>query len=45
MKITNDKWVSIHYTLKDDAGKEIDSSVGNEPLGLVFGRGYLISGL
>ncbi|MBO5118253.1 MAG: peptidylprolyl isomerase [Treponema sp.] len=45
MKITNDKWVSIHYTLKDDAGKEIDSSVGNEPLGFVFGRGYLISGL
>ena len=45
MKIENDKWVEIHYTLKDDNGNQIDSSVGNEPLGYVHGRGYLISGL
>jgi FKBP-type peptidyl-prolyl cis-trans isomerase SlyD len=45
MKIEKDKWVSIHYTLKDENGKQLDSSVGNEPLGYVHGRGYLISGL
>ena len=45
MKIENDKWVEIHYTLKNDAGEQLDSSVGNEPLGYVHGRGYLIPGL
>ena len=45
MKIENDKWVEIHYTLKNDEGVQLDSSVGNEPLGYVHGRGYLISGL
>ena len=45
MKIENDKWVEIHYTLKDDDGNQIDSSVGSEPLGYVHGRGYLIAGL
>ena len=45
MKIENDKWVQIHYTLKNDAGEQLDSSVGNEPLGYVHGRGYLIPGL
>ena len=45
MKIENDKWVEIHYTLKNDAGDQLDSSVGNEPLGYVHGRGYLIPGL
>lgn len=45
MKIEADKWVAIHYTLTDDNGKELDSSVGGAPLGYVHGRGYLISGL
>lgn len=45
MKIANDKWVSIHYTLKDDQGTVLDSSVGKEPLGYVHGHGYLIVGL
>ena len=45
MKIENDKWVEIHYTLKNDEGVQLDSSVGNEPLGYVHGRGYLIPGL
>ena len=36
MKIENDKWVEIHYTLKDDNGNQIDSSVGNEPLGQIL---------
>lgn len=45
MKIEQNKWVEIHYTLKGDDGVEIDSSVGTEPLGYVHGRGYLIPGL
>ena len=45
MKIANEKWVTIHYTLKDDDGNQLDSSVGGVPLGFVYGRGYLITGL
>ena len=45
MKIEKDKWVEIHYTLKNDEGQQLDSSVGSEPLGYVHGRGYLIAGL
>ena len=32
MKIEKNKWVAIHYTLKDDDGNVIDSSVGAAPL-------------
>lgn len=45
MKIEKDKWVAIHYTLTDETGKQIDSSVNGAPLGYVHGRGYLIQGL
>lgn len=45
MKITKDKWALIHYTLTDDAGTVLDSSIGQEPLGYLHGNGYLISGL
>lgn len=45
MKIAQDKWVAIHYTLTGDDGKEIDSSIGSAPLGYVHGRGYLIPGM
>lgn len=45
MKISKDKWVAIHYTLTDDQGKQIDSSVGSQPLGYIHGNGYLIPGL
>lgn len=45
MVIVKDKFVAIHYTLTDDAGTEIDSSVGSQPLGYVHGNGYLIPGL
>ncbi|MCR4580592.1 MAG: peptidylprolyl isomerase [Treponema sp.] len=45
MKIEKNKWVSIHYTLKDDDGNQLDSSVGKEPLGYLHGNGYLIFGL
>ena len=45
MKIEKNKWVSIHYVLKDDKGLELYSSYGKEPLGYIYGNGYLIVGL
>lgn len=45
MKIENNKFVSIHYVLKDDNGTIIDSSREKEPLSYIQGHGYLISGL
>ena len=45
MKIEKNKVVSIHYTLTDDDGNKIDSSVGLEPLTYYHGNGYLIPGL
>ena len=45
MKIEKNKWVAIHYTLKDDDGNTIDSSIGGAPLGYLHGNGYLIFGL
>ena len=32
MTVENDKYVSINYTLKNDEGTIIDSSVGKQPL-------------
>jgi len=43
--ISADKVVTIHYTLKDDAGTVIDSSAGGEPLAYIQGHGNLVSGL
>jgi FKBP-type peptidyl-prolyl cis-trans isomerase SlyD len=37
--------VSIHYTLKGDAGEVIDSSAGGEPLAYLHGHGNLVPGL
>jgi FKBP-type peptidyl-prolyl cis-trans isomerase SlyD len=37
--------VSIHYTLKDDGGEVLDSSVGGEPLAYIQGHGNLVAGL
>jgi FKBP-type peptidyl-prolyl cis-trans isomerase SlyD len=45
MKIADESVVSIHYTLKNDAGKELDSSVGGEPLEYLQGFGNIIPGL
>ncbi|MBQ5998963.1 MAG: peptidylprolyl isomerase [Treponema sp.] len=45
MKIAKDTMVSIHYTLHDSEGTELDSSVGKEPLQYVHGNGMLIPGL
>ncbi len=45
MFITDDSVVSIHYTLKNDAGEVIDSSSGSDPLAYLQGHGNLIPGL
>ena len=45
MSISQDQVVSIHYTLRDDAGEVIDRSAEGEPLSYLHGRGNLIPGL
>jgi FKBP-type peptidyl-prolyl cis-trans isomerase SlyD len=45
MKIAANKVATLHYTLKDDKGALIESSVGNEPLAYIHGIGNLIPGL
>jgi FKBP-type peptidyl-prolyl cis-trans isomerase SlyD len=45
MDISRDQVVSIHYTLRDDAGEVIDSSAKREPLAYLHGHGNLIPGL
>src|ERR1700741_4647431 len=45
MAITQDSVVTIHYTLKDDAGEVIDSSAGGEPLAYLHGHGNIVPGL
>lgn len=43
--MSNVRVVSIHYTLTDDKGAEIDSSRGGEPLQYLEGAGNIIPGL
>jgi FKBP-type peptidyl-prolyl cis-trans isomerase SlyD len=45
MSITHDQVVSIHYTLRDEAGEIIDSSPADEPLAYLHGHGNLVPGL
>ena len=45
MDITADRVVTIHYTLKNDAGTVLDSSAGGEPLAYIQGHGNLVAGL
>ncbi|MFP4469248.1 MAG: FKBP-type peptidyl-prolyl cis-trans isomerase [Bacteroidota bacterium] len=45
MKIGKDKVVGIHYTLKDNSGNVLDSSVNREPLQYLHGHGNIIPGL
>ena len=45
MKIANECVVSIHYTLTDSRGEELDSSRGAAPLTYVHGTRGLIPGL
>ena len=45
MPIATNDVVTIHYTLRDDADKVIDSSSGGEPLAYLHGHGNIIPGL
>ena len=45
MQIANNTAVSIHYTLTNDAGEELDTTVGGEPMVYLHGGGNIISGL
>lgn len=45
MTIAENKVATIHYTLKNDKGVLIESSVGGEPLSYIHGIGNLIPGL
>ncbi len=45
MQIAKDKVASIEYTLTDDQGQVLDSSVGGEPLAYLHGAGNIIPGL
>ena len=45
MKITKHTVAAIHYTLKDNSGKILDSSAGAEPLYYLHGEGNLIPGM
>jgi len=45
MQVGADKAVSIHYTLRDDAGEVLDSSDGRDPLTYLHGAGNIVPGL
>ena len=45
MQIANNTAVSIHYTLTNDVGEEIDSTAGVEPMVYLHGSGNIIAGL
>jgi FKBP-type peptidyl-prolyl cis-trans isomerase SlyD len=45
MQISKEKVVSIHYTLKDNEGNVLDSSIGRDPLYYIQGIGNLIPGM
>lgn len=44
-KITQDKAVTIHYTVRHKSGDVLDQSSEERPLAFIFGRGMLIPGL
>jgi FKBP-type peptidyl-prolyl cis-trans isomerase SlyD len=45
MDISKNKVVTIHYTLRDNEGKTIDSSENGQPLMYIHGIGNLIAGM
>src|SRR5262249_45380462 len=45
MQIGEKKPVTIHYTLRDDAGAVLDSSEGRPPLTYLHGEGNIVPGL
>ena len=45
MKITDKTVVQFHYVLKDEAGKELESSHGNDPMAYLHGANNTLAGL
>jgi FKBP-type peptidyl-prolyl cis-trans isomerase SlyD len=45
MQISHEKVAAIHYTLRDNNGKVLDSSEGKDPLYYLHGFGNLIPGM
>jgi len=45
MQVAENMAVSIHYTLTNDDGEVLDSSIGDEPLIYLHGTGNIIPGL
>jgi len=45
MQITDKTAVSIHYTLTNNRGEQLDSSIGEAPLVYLHGTGNIIQGL
>jgi FKBP-type peptidyl-prolyl cis-trans isomerase SlyD len=45
MKITDKSVVQFNYTLKDEAGVEIESSIGRDPLAYLHGTNSMLVGL
>lgn len=45
MQVGADKAVTIHYTLRDDAGEVLDSSEGRNPMTYLHGAGNIVPGL
>ena len=45
MQITDNTAVSFHYTLTNNSGEQLDTSVGAEPLLYLHGAGNIIPGL
>ena len=45
MQISEGTVVSIHYTLKNDAGELLDKSDSEQPFRYLHGHGNIVSGL
>lgn len=45
MQVTENTVVSMHYTLTDEQGQQLDSSVGQDPLVFLSGAQNIIDGL
>ncbi len=45
MKVQNEAYVEIDYTLTDDDGNVVDKSHPGSPLGFIWGQGQIIPGL
>lgn len=45
MNIAKDRVVQLHYTLKDESGREIESSRGGSPMAYLHGHSNIIPGL